>query len=317
MHTWSTVCTVRRLTRDSHQSTALDPDMQRLFTQHSRAWKEFDYVYPVISRRSKGLSIGINLSIDKHCNFNCTYCCVDRLEPPPRHDVDIDQLHDELDRMLTRVTSGRIWEDEPFSGTVPEYRRLNDVAFSGNGEPTACPCFGRAVESAVALKEAHCLSEIKIVVMTNASHFDRLMVARAFEVLDRHNGEIWAKLDAGNERWYRQVNRSDTPFGRILHNILACGRKRPIVIQSLFARWRGRPIGPADFDAYLDRLVELRRKGCQIKYVQLCTIARRVPGPTALHVAALSDPQLDRLVVRLRHRLPDLPVEVCGGVGGS
>ncbi len=54
-----------------------------LFTQHSRSWQSNRYVYPVISRRSKGLSIGVNLNPDKVCNFDCVYCCVDRTHPTP------------------------------------------------------------------------------------------------------------------------------------------------------------------------------------------------------------------------------------------
>ena len=42
-----------------------------LFTLHSRNWQTNRYVYPVISRRSKGLSIGVNLNPDKVCNFDC------------------------------------------------------------------------------------------------------------------------------------------------------------------------------------------------------------------------------------------------------
>src|ERR1041384_5902109 len=59
-----------------------------LFTQHSRSWRENRYVYPVVSRRSKGLSIGVNLNPDKVCNFDCIYCCVDRKTPPVWRDVD-------------------------------------------------------------------------------------------------------------------------------------------------------------------------------------------------------------------------------------
>ena len=39
--------------------------------------------------------------------------------------------------------SGRIFEDERFAGTPPELRRLNDIALSGDGEPTV-PARGRA-----------------------------------------------------------------------------------------------------------------------------------------------------------------------------
>ncbi|MEZ0267274.1 MAG: radical SAM protein, partial [Phycisphaerae bacterium] len=60
-----------------------------LFTQHSRSWRDNRYVYPVVSRRSKGLSIGVNLNPDKVCNFDCVYCCVDRTTPPTIRTVDL------------------------------------------------------------------------------------------------------------------------------------------------------------------------------------------------------------------------------------
>ena len=71
-----------------------------LFTQHSRSWRKNRYVYPVISRRSKGLSIGVNLNPDTVCNFDCIYCCVDRTKPPTVREVDLDRLRDELQHML-------------------------------------------------------------------------------------------------------------------------------------------------------------------------------------------------------------------------
>ena len=60
-----------------------------------RAWRTFDYCYPVISRRSKGVSLGVNLNPNKVCNFDCVYCEVDRITPPRRADVDLDQLEAE------------------------------------------------------------------------------------------------------------------------------------------------------------------------------------------------------------------------------
>ena len=38
---------------------------------HTRHFTDFTFVYPVISRRSRGLSIGVNLNPDKVCNFDC------------------------------------------------------------------------------------------------------------------------------------------------------------------------------------------------------------------------------------------------------
>src|SRR3982750_345300 len=114
-----------------------------LFTQHSRSWRDNRYVYPVISRRSKGLSIGVNLNPDKVCNFDCVYCCVDRTVPPTYREVDMSVLDDELSRMLELASSGEIWQIPPFDQTTARLRRINDVAFSGDGEPTSFKSFSQ------------------------------------------------------------------------------------------------------------------------------------------------------------------------------
>src|SRR5207253_10281927 len=109
----------------------------KLYTEHARTWQANRYVYPVISRRSQGLSIGVNLNPDKVCNFDCIYCCVDRSEPPVVREVDLAVLRDELDHALTLADSGEIFQVPPLDQTPPPLRRLNDVAFSGDGEPTS------------------------------------------------------------------------------------------------------------------------------------------------------------------------------------
>src|SRR6266699_3320007 len=106
---------------------------------HRRTFEENHYVYAVVSRRSKGVSIGVNLNPDKICNFDCVYCQVDRKTPPLVRDVDVPRLLEELEDMLDRVESGDLFEMERFQGTPPALRRLNDIAFSGDGEPTTCP----------------------------------------------------------------------------------------------------------------------------------------------------------------------------------
>src|SRR6059058_3249077 len=112
-----------------------------LFTQHSRSWQRNRYVYPVVSRRSKGLSIGVNLNPDKICNFDCVYCQVDRTTPGGDRDVDLPRLRVELAAMLDAVTTGQLFRHERFRQTPQHLRRLNDIAFSGDGEPTTCPQF--------------------------------------------------------------------------------------------------------------------------------------------------------------------------------
>src|ERR1700737_2989352 len=98
---------------------------------HRRPFVDNLYVYAVVSRRSKGVSIGLNLNPDKICNFDCVYCQVDRKTPGLAADVDVPRLLAELENMLDLVQSGELFEMDRFRATPPALRRLNDIAFSG------------------------------------------------------------------------------------------------------------------------------------------------------------------------------------------
>src|SRR5437764_12108377 len=102
---------------------------------HRRSFADNRYVYAVVSRRSKGVSLGINLNPDKVCNFDCVYCQVDRTTTPVVRTVDEQRLLEELDDLLDLILSGELFENERFHSTPPALRRLNDIAFSGDGEP--------------------------------------------------------------------------------------------------------------------------------------------------------------------------------------
>ena len=279
------------------------PAVASLFQTHPRNFETNQYVYPVLSRRAGGISIGVNLNIDKVCNFHCVYCQVDRKEAVEKEFVELPRLRDELDRMIERVTSGRIYSEEPFCHTPEALRRLNDIALSGDGEPTTCTNFGDVVDLCAEVRRHHRLDQLKLVLITNASMFHRRAVQAALKVLDANNGEIWAKLDAGTEPYYRQVARSAVGFQRILDNLLSAARVRPIVIQSLFLRLHGEPPPPAEQEAYCRRLGEIRAAGGRIKLVQIHTIARPAAEPWA---SALSNDEVDALaeLVRLRTGLP-------------
>ena len=139
-----------------------DAAARRAFAMHSRSWQANRYVYAVVSRRSKGISIGVNLNPDKVCNFDCIYCSVDRsaagwddgkVPSWATRDVDLDILRDELSKMLELAKSGEIYRLDPFDRIPPALRRINDVAFSGDGEPTTCPQFDEALRNAAELVE--------------------------------------------------------------------------------------------------------------------------------------------------------------------
>ena len=87
---------------------------------HRRTFQENLYVYAVVSRRSKGVSIGINLNPDKVCNFDCIYCQVDRVTPAVVRGVDLARFREELEDMLDLIESGKLFEMERFRDTPPE-----------------------------------------------------------------------------------------------------------------------------------------------------------------------------------------------------
>lgn len=288
--------------------------MRRLLTDHPRQWRGFQYVYPVLSRRSEGLSIGVNLSIDKRCNFDCVYCQVDRAAPLPRKDVDLTQVRAELDWMLGWVASGELWNDPQFADAPEAVRHLSDIAFSGDGEPTACALFDEAAAMAAELKNEHGLSSVKIAVLTNATLLHKPRVRAALDVLAANQGEVWAKLDAGTEQYHRLVDRSAVTLRRVLDNILIAGRTHELVIQSLFMKLHGEMIPATQFEEYLDRLEELIAAGCRIKLVQLYTTARQ---PAEAFASPLSDAELATLEARLRERLPQIQCHTYGSVNAS
>jgi wyosine [tRNA(Phe)-imidazoG37] synthetase (radical SAM superfamily) len=267
-----------------------------LFTTHSREWRSNRYVYPVISRRSHGLSIGINLNPDKACNFDCVYCSVDRSVPGPGREVDLAVLRRELRDMLQLADVGALFAEPPLDATPIELRRLNDVAFSGDGEPTAAVEFGAAAHLAAEVI-AEASVDCRIVVITNATLLRRPGVATTLAFLDRHRGQVWAKLDAGSESYYQRVERSKIPLATVLANITACARVRPLVIQSLFMRLAGEPPTSEEIASWCGRLRDIRDAGGRIELVQVYTTAR--PAAESF-VSALEDAEIDRIVAAVR-----------------
>jgi wyosine [tRNA(Phe)-imidazoG37] synthetase (radical SAM superfamily) len=265
-------------------------------TQHSRRYEQNKFVYPVLSRRSRGISIGVNLNPDKVCNFDCIYCQVNRRSEAETRFVETDRLLHELADMLDFVAGGEIWHDPQFRDVPPELRRLNDIAFSGDGEPTTFRNFDAIVGQVAQLKRSRGLDDVKLVLITNASMFHRPAVQRGLALLDQNNGEIWAKLEAGTDAYYQLVERTKIPFRQVLDNITAAARVRPLVIQSLFMRINGDPPADAEIAAFIDRLNEIQSAGGQLKLVQIYTVARQ---PAESFVAPLSGAEVDALAERV------------------
>lgn len=285
------------------------PSVLMPHTAHPRLFQANRFVYPVLSRRSRGVSVGINLNPDKVCNFHCVYCQVDRRSAAETTFVDTARLFEELEATLDLVVSGRLYDDDRFRDVPDTLQRLNDIAFSGDGEPTSFRNIDAIVEQVANLKRAKGLYDVKLVMITNASLFHRPAVRRALSALDAGGGEVWAKLDAGTEAYFRRVERTAVPFRRILDNLLDAARARPIVIQSLFLTLRGEGPSVDEIEAFCDRLTEIRAGGGAIDRVQVYTVARR---PAEDEVGALTPAQVDAIAETVGKKV-GVPVEAYYG----
>ena len=55
---------------------------------NSRRFFDNRFVYAVVSQRSRGLSIGVNLNPDQFCTYDCIYCEVQRNGSPRHAELD-------------------------------------------------------------------------------------------------------------------------------------------------------------------------------------------------------------------------------------
>ena len=240
-------------------------------------------VYCVISQRAKGLSIGVNMNPDGNCNFDCIYCEVDRRKCSGASVVEVARMRNELDHVLELAVTGRIREYPAFQSTPAELLELKEIALSGDGEPTLCPNFREVIEEVAHLRAAGRWPFFKIVLITNATGLHLPAVRAGIEILTSFD-EIWVKLDVGTQQAMDVINRADVRIEVVMENIINLGRERPVVIQSLFPLIHGAEPTPAEIDAYIDRLRELRDSGTKIDCVQVYSAHRPAVHPDCGHL---------------------------------
>ncbi|OGW54231.1 MAG: hypothetical protein A2Y48_02050 [Nitrospirae bacterium RIFCSPLOW2_12_42_9] len=278
-----------------------------LYQNHSRSFKENRYVYPVLSRRSKGISVGINLNPDKVCNFNCIYCQVDRNGSAPGISVDISQICRELAETLEMIKTGEIFLIPPFDKVPPELRHISDIAISGDGEPTMFPGFYEVVKEVLKIKEEwEERGHFPLVLITNSTGLNRPKVQDAIDLIYKNNGEVWLKLDAGSEDFHKKVSGSDIPLKVIIQNIKSVAIRHPVVIQSCFFRIDNSPFPISEIEDYCLLLKEIVESGGKIRLIQIYTVAR---PPREDYVSPLSQNELNFIADKV-HELTNIPTEI-------
>ncbi len=152
-------------------------------TNHDRDKAGLVYVYPVLSRRSGGLSVGINLNTNNACNWQCIYCQVPNLIRGNALQINFEQLESELRYFLTDVIQGDFYERE----SVPEEDRIiRDIAISGNGEPTTVKNFDRVVGVInTVMNEYDIDGQTNVVLISNGSMMNKQTVQTGIKKISK------------------------------------------------------------------------------------------------------------------------------------
>ena len=271
--------------------------MKLTTTDHNRDRLGLSYVYPVLSRRSGGLSVGINLNPNNACNWHCIYCQVPNLKRGSAPKIDIEMLKYELDQVLSDVIHGNFFQRFEIE---PEYRKISDIAISGNGEATTATNFDEIVETITEIGSGFELfTDSKLVLITNGSMVHRQAVIQGLKTMSNFNGEVWFKLDTVGEASMQRINQVRISEAKLLRNIEQCCQSCSTWIQTcLFS------LGPqsgyaGDLKAYLAFMRKLYKRQFPLKGVLLYGLERPSMQVEGRDLAKLSNAEFDEFVTRV------------------
>ena len=272
--------------------------MSRLLSinDHDRDTVGLRYVYPVISRRAGGVSVGINLNPNNACNWRCVYCQVPNLTRGAAPEIDTELLCKELSGFLSELRHGSYMREH-----VPAaLRELRDIAFSGNGEPTSARGFADIVHQVGATRNAAGFgNEVPVRLITNGSLLSRRSVLGGIDMLATYGGEVWFKIDAVADEEMRRVNGASRPRARTLKSLNACAARCTTWVQTCLFGWDGLPPSKPFIDDYVALLAEAASG--PLRGVMLYGVARESMQAESQRISRLSEHTLDVIAQRIRN----------------
>lgn len=264
---------------------------------HSRDSAGLVYVYPVVSRRAGGVSVGVNLNPNNACNWRCVYCQVPGLIRGRAPVINLGKLEQELRGFLEELLHGRFMEQR----VPPEFRRVNDIALSGNGEPTSAREFPDVIRLIgrvrADLKLPH---EVKQVLITNGSLMDRTWVQEGVKEMARISGEVWFKLDSATGEGIRRINNNRITVKRVRENLAISASLCPTWLQTCVFAMDGQPPSRVEREAYLRFVADVLRDGVALQGVLLYGLARPSMQPEAPRLAPVSTQWMDAFGAEIR-----------------
>lgn len=260
---------------------------------HSRLFANFTYVYPVVSRRAQGVSLGINLNVNNACNWRCVYCQVEGLVRGKPVSIDVARLEYELDYMLNWIING----DFIAKNAPPELSRFNDICLSGNGESTLSHEFYQVVQIIAKLRVKYNLTdEVKSILITNGSEIERFEVQEGLKLLALNNGEVWFKVDRATTEGVSNVNQVNVSIDSVKKRLLQASSLCKTYIQTCMFRVDELDPSTEEVDAYIGFVAEVRQL---VAGVLLYSTARNPALPEGHFVSSVSIEFLQAIAERL------------------
>lgn len=264
---------------------------------HSRDSAGLRYVYPVISRRAGGVSVGINLNTNNACNWRCVYCQVPDLKLGTAPAVDLELLEKELRGFLHELLHGDFMQQRVPAGA----RRINDIALSGNGEPTSAKEFKQVIALVCKLQHELMLARhIKLVLISNGSLMHRAAVQQGLRQMSQCNGEVWFKLDRASAAGMQSINNTQSSMEKVRKNLATAIALCPTWLQTCWFALDGLAPAKQDEDDYLDFIAGLLHDNIRPEGVLLYSLARPSLQPEAPRLGPLSAQQLESFAERIR-----------------
>jgi wyosine [tRNA(Phe)-imidazoG37] synthetase (radical SAM superfamily) len=275
-------------------------------SDHNRDKAGLTYIYPVLSRRSGGLSVGVNLNTNNACNWRCIYCQVPNLIRGSAPTVNLEQLAQELRSFLGDVIYGNFFDREEVSD---EFRVIKDIAISGNGEPTTAREFDQVVNVIeLILKEYGLLGSVKCVLITNGSMVNKVHVKKGLQKLAEMNGEIWFKVDSATPIGIAKINQVKDSNTSTLKRLKIAAELCPTLLQTCVFSYKNKTPDDTETNAYLNLLKAVVSRKIPIKGVLLYGIERQSLQPEAKIINKVPEAWLQELALQIKALSIDVSV---------
>lgn len=268
---------------------------------HDRNIAGYQYIYPVISRRSGGLSIGINFNTNNACNWRCVYCQVPDLTLGAAPELDFDLLTAELSDFLQDVLHGSFYDRFQLE---PEMRIIKDIAISGNGEPTSAKEFTKAITCITqTVEQANITEPFKYVLITNGSLIHKPDVQAGLRLFNQYKGQIWFKLDSATDAGRETINHSAISLQRQIQNLISSTQLCSTWVQTCVLNYADKEniglVSETEQLAYLALIENVIQQG-SLQGIMLYSLARPSLQPEAAIISSASIEQLDVFAKRIQ-----------------